>query len=281
MKNFIFKKPFLIAEIGINHNGDIKVAKKMIELAGSIGFDAVKFQKRDLDICIPESEKYKYRETPWGNITYINYKKKIELNEKELVKLRTFAKKCKLFFYVSCFDKNSFKSMNKINDFNKIPSALITNVKFLEDVAKKKKKTFISTGMCQLKDIKIAVNIFKKYKCKFELMHCVSLYPCPENKLNLNFIKTLKDKFKCNVGYSGHEKSVSPSLFAAMMGVTSIERHITLDRAMWGSDQSASLSPAGMRYLVEALNKTKVIFGNGAKSFSREEKKMLKKFRYW
>ena len=139
--------------------------------------------------------------------------------------------------------------MNKINDFNKIPSAMITNLKFLEEVAKKGKKTFISTGMCKMKDISVALKIFKRNKCNFELMHCVSLYPCPEDKLNLRMIQTLRDKFKCKVGYSGHESSVSPTFFAYMLGATSIERHITTDRSMRGTDQAASLSPAGMRML--------------------------------
>ena len=240
IRNNIFKKPYLIAEIGINHNGSLKIAKEMIYVAKKIGFDAVKFQKRDPDICVPEHQKNILRETPWGTISYLLYKKKIELNLKQLTTLRKYSKKLKLDFFASCFDLNSFKLMNKLNDFNKIPSAMITNIDFLEEVAKKRKKTFISTGMCEMKDISKAIKVFKKNKCNYELMHCVSLYPCPENKLNLKMIKTLRNKFKCNVGYSAHESSVSPSFFAYMLGATTIERHITLDRSMWGTDQSAS-----------------------------------------
>ena len=280
-KNLTYKKPYLIAEIEINHNGSISVAKKMIDLANATGFDAVKFQKRDPDICVPENQKETMRETPWGNMSYLAYKKKIEFNLKELTNLKNYAKKLKLDFCASCFDVNSFKLMNKLNDFNKIPSAMITNTIFLDQVAKKRKKTLISTGMSNMNDISTAVKIFKKNKCSYELMHCVSLYPCPENKLNLSMIQTLKKKFKCKVGYSGHESSVSPSFFAYMLGATSIERHVTLDRSMWGTDQAASLSPAGMRMLCSSFDKIKDIIGNGVKKFPIEEKNMLKKFKYW
>ena len=171
--------------------------------------------------------------------------------------------------------------MKRINSFNKIPSAMITNIFFLEHVAKQKKRTFISTGMCEMKDITKAVNIFKKNKCDYELMHCVSLYPCPEEKLNLQMIKTLRKKYKCKVGYSGHEPSVSPSFFAYMLGATSIERHITLDRSMWGTDQAASLSLDGMKMFGSIFNKIEKIFGDGIKRLPEEEKVMLQKFRYW
>ena len=277
----LYKKPYLIAEIGINHNGSVAIAKKMIDAAKENNFDAVKFQKRDPDICVPEDQKYKMRDTPWGNITYLSYKKKIELNLNQLTILKNYAKKLKLDFSASCFDINSLDLMKKINSFNKIPSAMITNIFFLEHVAKQKKRTFISTGMCEMKDITKAVNIFKKNKCDYELMHCVSLYPCPEEKLNLKMIKTFRKKYKCKVGYSGHEPSVSPSFFAYMLGATSIERHITLDRSMWGTDQAASLSPDGMKMFGSIFNKIEKIFGNGIKKFSNEEKIMLQKFKYW
>ena len=277
----LYKKPYLIAEIGINHNGSVAIAKKMIDAAKENNFDAVKFQKRDPDICVPEDQKYKMRDTPWGNITYLSYKKKIELNLNQLTILKNYAKKLKLDFSASCFDINSLKLMKRINSFNKIPSAMITNIFFLEHVAKQKKRTFISTGMCEMKDITKAVNIFKKNKCDYELMHCVSLYPCPEEKLNLQMIKTLRKKYKCKVGYSGHEPSVSPSFFAYMLGATSIERHITLDRSMWGTDQAASLSPDGMKMFGSIFNKIEKIFGDGIKRLPEEEKVMLQKFRYW
>lgn len=284
MKNFnILKKhPYLIAEIGINHNGSISNAKKLMDIAKQNKFDCVKFQKRDPDICVPEHQKNIMRETPWGNITYLDYKKKIEFNLNDFQKLKKYAKKIKIDIFASCFDIKSLDIIKKLKfKFNKIPSALITNKKFLEKVAQQKKLTFISTGMCNLHDISEAVKIFKKFKCRYILFHCVSLYPCPEEKLNLNMIIALKKKFKCPVGYSGHEPSVSPSIYAYMLGANIIERHITLDRSMWGTDQAASLAPDGMKMFSSIIKKSSKIFGNGIKKFYNEEKKMLSKFKYW
>ena len=158
---------------------------------------------------------------------------------------------------------------------------MITNLSFLNVVAKEKKHTFISTGMCSMKDIEKAVRIFRKNNCKFTLMHCVSTYPAPEEKLNLNIINTLRQKFKCDVGYSGHESSVSPSLYAFFMGATAIERHITLDRSMWGTDQSASLSEEGIKNLTTLISKSEIILGNGKKIKTNDDKKIEKKVRYW
>jgi len=275
-------RPFLIAEIGINHNGSVKMAKQLIDLAKDNNFDCVKFQKRNPDICVPDSEKNKIRNTPWGDITYLHYKKKIELSPSQIKELIKYSKKKNIDLFASCFDIDSLKLMKKFKcKFNKVPSALITNLEFLDEVAKQKKYTFISTGMCEMKDISRAVSIFKKRSCKFTLLHCVSLYPCPEEKLNLGMISVLRKKFKCDVGYSGHETNVSPSIHAYFLGATVIERHITLDRAMWGTDQSASLSKAGIEMLTSILRKPKRMFGNRKKIFYPEEKIMLSKFKYW
>tara|TARA_Y100000590_G_scaffold468885_1_gene653671 strand:+ start:305 stop:1159 length:855 start_codon:yes stop_codon:yes gene_type:complete len=284
MTNFkkLSKDPYLIAEIGINHNGSIETAKKLIDISKELNFDCVKFQKRDPDVCVPIEQKNKMRETPWGNITYLQYKKKIEFGLKEFKILKKYAEKVKIDIFASCFDTNSLLLIKKLNfKFNKVPSAMITNLNFLTKVAKQKKITFVSTGMCAMKDIENAVKIFKKNNCKFILMHCVSLYPCPEEKLNLKVINTLKKKFNCPVGYSGHEPSVSPSIYAYMLGANIIERHITLDRSMWGTDQAASLSPDGMKMFTSVIKKSNKIFGNGVKRFYPEEKIMLKKFKYW
>ena len=276
------KKPYLIAEIGINHNGSIRLAKKIIKIAKENNFDAVKFQKRDLEICIPENERSKIRDTIWGELTYMEYKKKIEFQKKEFNELVKFCKKIKIDIFCSAFDVNSLKFLKRYQfKFNKVPSAMITNTKFLIEVAKQQRNTFISTGMCIIKDIEKAVKIFKKYKCKFILMHCVSEYPCPEENLNLNLIKTLKKKFNCEIGYSGHESSVSPSLFAWILGANYIERHVTDDRSRWGTDQSASLGPEGMKNLSSTLSKASSFFGDGKKKISQTEKKMLTKFKYW
>jgi len=278
------KRPrtFLIAEIGINHNGSLNNAIKLIRLAKKYNFDCVKFQKRDLNICIPEAQKHTFRETPWGYISYLNYKKKIELNVDQYKKLKKFCKQIGIDIFVSCWDINSLNLMKKFNfKYNKIASAMITNLEFLECVAKQKKKTFISTGMCTMKDIENAVKIFKKNKCKFILMHSISMYPCEEKILNLNLIQTLKKKFKCEVGYSGHESNVSPSITAYFLGADYIERHITLNRASWGTDQAASLAEAGIENLTSLLRNIPSTLGDGKKRFLEIEKQVSKKMRYW
>ena len=280
--NINHKKPFIIGEIGINHNGSVTLAKEIILLAKTNGFDAVKMQKRDLDVCIPDSYKDKVRETPWGQISYLKYKKKIEFNHNQFKEIIRYCKNIKIELFCSAFDVQSLKFLKKYKfKYNKVPSAMITNLDFLNEVAKLKKKTFISTGMCLMKDIENAVKIFSKHKCPFVLMHCVAEYPCPVNKLNLNMITTLIKKFKCEVGYSGHESTVSPTLFAWALGANYIERHITNDRTNWGTDQSASLERGGMMHLIDVLKKSKSYFGDGVKKITDKEKEMLKKFKYW
>ncbi len=276
------KKPFLIAEIGINHNGSLVIAKKLIDLASKYKFDAVKFQKRDLNICIPDDQKNLIRSTPWGNITYLNYKKKIELSYKNFIELKKYCKKKKIDIFCSAWDLNSQKIIKSLNfKYNKVASAMLTNLPLLKVIAKEKKYTFISTGMSDIRDIDRAVKIFKKEKCKFTIMHCVSTYPAAVGDLNLSLIPYFKKRYKCPIGYSGHEDSVSPSVVAYLLGASSIERHITLDRSMWGTDQSASLSEDGIRNLTSVINKIPKMIGNGKKKFIKEEKKMLKKFKYW
>ena len=180
------------------------------------------------------------------------------------------------------FDIDSQKFLKKFkNRYNKIASAMITNKEFIEFVAKERKMTFISTGMCEMKDIIFAVKTFKKNKCPFILMHCVSTYPCKDENLNLSMIYQLKNKFKCRIGYSGHEATTSPSLIAWLLGAEAIERHITLDRSMWGTDQASSLSEEGIRMLTGLINKTPSLIGKGKKIFSTDEKNISKKFRYW
>jgi len=280
--NLNTKKPILIAEIGINHNGSIKIAKKMIDLAKKYNFDMVKFQKRSPETSTPEFQKEILRETPWGIIKYIDYKKKIEFNTNNFKEIDKYCKEKKIGWFASAFDIESQIFLKKFKlKHNKIASAMITNKKFLNFVAREKKLTFVSTGMCKMNDIISAVKIFKKHKCPFILMHCVSTYPCKDENLNLSMINTLRDKFNCRVGYSGHEATTSPSLVAWLLGAEAIERHITLDRSMWGTDQSASLSEEGLRMLTGLINKTPTLLGNGIKKFSEDEKKLSSKFRYW
>lgn len=276
------KKIFLIGEIGINHNGDIKIAKELIKKSKLAGFDAVKFQKRNPDICVPKDKKNQLKETPWGQMTYLEYKKKIEFNEKEFNIIDKYCKKIKIKWFASSWDIDSQIFLNQYKlDYNKIPSAMLTNYSLLETVAKNKKTTFISTGMSNYKIIDDAVNIFNKNKCKYVLMHSVSAYPCPDEKLNLSMIHNLKKKYKCPIGYSGHETSVSPSLMAVVLGAVAIERHVTLNRAMWGTDQAASLEFNGMRQLVDFIRKFEVCYGNGIKKITKEEKKKLSDQKYW
>jgi N-acetylneuraminate synthase len=276
------KKRFLIAEIGINHNGSIKIAKELIKKSKLAGFDAVKFQKRNPDICVPDNKKDQLRQTPWGAITYLKYKKKIEFEKKEFNIIDKFCKKIGIEWFASPWDIESqiFLEKYKLN-YNKIPSAMLTNFALLERVAKNKKRTFISTGMSDYKNIDEAVKIFKKNKCQYILMHSVSTYPCPEEKLNLSMIYNLKKKYNCPIGYSGHEVSVSPSLMAAVMGAVAIERHVTLNRTMWGTDHAASLEFNGMKQLVDLIRKFEICYGDGIKKISHEEKKKLSDQKYW
>ena len=245
-------------------------------------FDAVKFQKRDLDICIPDSQKQVMRETPWGLMTYLNYKKKLEFSVSQYKEIDNYCKKKGIIWFASCWDLNSQRTMRQFKfKYNKVASAMITNLKLLNLIAKEKRTTLISTGMCNFSDIKKAVKIFKKNKCKFILMHCVSTYPCKDEDLNLSMISKLKQDFKCPVGYSGHENSVSPTLIAYFLGAEYLERHITLDRAMWGTDQAASLSEDGIKNLSDIVHKISSIIGKPIKKYFEEEKKMSQKMRYW
>lgn len=281
-KKHLKSPPFLIAEIGINHNGSIKLAKKLIDQAVKYKFDAVKFQKRNPEISTPEFQKDLVRDTPWGQMTYLNYKKKIEFNLKEFKEIDRYCKKKKISWFASPWDIESCKFLSKFNcKYSKVASAMLTNLKLLKEISKQKRFTFISTGMSKLKDIENCIKIFKKNKCDFALLHCVSTYPCKEEDLNLLMIQTLKKKFKCKIGYSGHESSVSPSIIAHLMGAEIIERHITLDRTMWGTDQSASLEANGLDQLTTILNKIPKMIGSGKKILNYNEKKLIKKFKYW
>ena len=273
---------YIIAEIGINHNGSIDLAKKLIDMAVDCGCDAVKFQKRNPDICVPEWKKNDMRDTPWGHITYLEYKKKIEFGEKEFDEIDRYCKKKKIDWFASAWDFDSLKFLDRYDmKFHKIPSALITNIPFLEEVAKKRKKTLISTGMSTLDDIDRAVAIFKKNKCPCVLNHCVSTYPAPPEDLNLLIIKTLKERYKCEIGYSGHEVDLLPSILAVVLGAEYIERHITLDRAMFGTDQAASLEKRGLELLVRDIRRIDTLLGSGEKKINKSEQEVAAKQRYW
>ena len=243
----------MIAELGINHNGDLNIAKKLIKNAKFSGFDAVKFQKRDINLVYKKEFLDSFRESPWGK-TQRKQKEGLEFDKKQYDEIDKYCKKLKIHWFASPWDLNSLKFLDKYkNKYNKIASAMIVDLELLKEVAKRKKYTFISTGMSTNKDIDNAVKIFKRYNCKFELMHCVSTYPMKLEDANLITIKKLKEKYKCNVGYSGHEIGLAVSYAAFGMGISSLERHITLDRAMYGSDQGASVEKNGMMLLVKNI----------------------------
>jgi len=271
----------IIAEIGINHNGDINVAKNLILLAKNCGCDAVKFQKRTIEIVYSKEELDKPRESPWGK-TQREQKEGLEFSKKDYDEINDFCKKNNIIWFASAWDIQSLIFLDQYNlKYNKVASAMITHEEFLTEVAKRKRYTFVSTGMSEYKAIDRAVEIFKNNKCEFELMHTVSAYPCPEDQLNLHIIQDLKTRYKCNVGYSGHEPSVSPTIVAVCLGATSVERHITLDRSMYGSDQAASLERKGFEELVSIIRKIPIVIGNKEKHIFECEIEVAKKLRYW
>ena len=271
---------FITAEIGINHNGDINLAKKLIDNAVKAGCDGVKFQKRNIDKVYTKAYLDSHRESPWGN-TQRDQKLGLEFSEKQYEKIDKYCKKKKIEWYVSCWDISSQIQMRKFGTkYNKIASAMIVHEKLLDIIAKEGKHTFISTGMSTIKDIEKAVKIFRKHKCSFELMHSHSAYPMPIQEANLRLIPFLQKKFKCDVGYSGHETgSYLIPVLAVILGATSIERHITLDRSMYGSDQSASLELHGLARMIRDVRGIHSILGDGKKRIWDSELPAQKKLR--
>lgn len=251
---FKLNKPYLIAEIGINHNGDINIAKKLISLSKETGFDAVKFQKRDIEIVYSKEQLDTPRESPWGKTTR-EQKNGLEFGKKEYDEIDKYCREINIDWFASAWDLNSLNFLENYNlKYNKIASAMIVDKNFLNEVANKKKHTFISTGMSSKNDIDYAVKIFKDKNCSFELMHCVSVYPMDNKMANMSTILELKKIYNCNVGYSGHENGAALSASSVLLGISSLERHITLDRTMYGSDQAASLEKPGMIALTNSIN---------------------------
>jgi len=272
----------MIAEIGINHNGSIEIAKQLIDMAKDCGCDAVKFQKRTPDICVPERQKGRMIETPWGFVTYLQYRYKVEFGKKEYDIIDDYCRQQKIDWFASAWDIESQMFLRQYNlKYNKVASPMLTNIPLLEVIAEEGKHTFISTGMSTYDDIDKAVDIFRKHECPFTLMHCQSAYPAPDGELNLLCIKTLKERYNCDVGYSGHEVSPMPSIVATALGAVAIERHITLDRAMYGSDQAASLEARGLQILVRNAKRIPKYLGDGVKKVSQEEQSLAAKLRYF
>ena len=269
----------IIAEIGINHNGDMIIVKKLIDVAYEAGCNAVKFQKRNIDKVYSKELLDSDRQSPWGN-TQRDQKKGLEFSHNDYLEIDSYCKLKKIEWFASAWDIDSQIFLRNFGcKFNKIASAMITNNSFIQEVASEKKHTFISTGMSSMQEIKNAVDIFVKANCPFELMHTVSTYPMPDSDANLLCIPMLKKEFNCDVGYSGHETGLSISYAAVALGASSIERHITIDRAMYGSDQAASIEPHGLRQLVGAIRKIEIALGNGIKIITEGEREIAKKLR--
>ena len=274
--------PFFIAEIGINHNGDLQTAMSLIAQAKEAGCDAVKFQKRDIDTVYSEEVLSSPRQSPWGT-TQRQQKEGLEFGEAEYDEIDRFCKEGGMLWTASAWDVKSQKFLRKYDlSFNKVASAMLTHLELLEEIASEGRHTFISTGMSNFDDINRAVEIFQEADCPFSLLHCVSTYPCKDEDCNLSTITTLQKMYPgVPIGYSGHEAGVIPSLLSVAMGAKAIERHITLDKTMYGSDQSASIEFDDLEYLVTESRKVASTLGSGIKSFTEAEMPVAKKLRYF
>lgn len=270
-------KTYIIGEIGINHNGDIEIAKRLIDIAAVAGFDAVKFQKRDPDICVPEQQKHVMKDTPWGTMSYLEYKKRTEFGKREYNKIASYCKEKGIAWSASPWDLNSAEFLKQYNlPWVKIASASMTDIELLRYCAITFDKLILSTGMCTYEQVVSAVKNCKRYMPSenITLLHCNSSYPTPVDEINLNVIRTYQrtQEFKgINIGYSGHEYGIVTTISAVAMGATCIERHITLDKGMWGSDQSCSLEPHAMFKLVRGIRELELALGTYNKSVTPSE----------
>jgi N-acetylneuraminate synthase len=271
---------FLIAEIGINHNGDMNIVKQLIDSAAEAGFDAVKFQKRNVEKVYSKEFLDSSRESPWGT-TQRDQKLGLELDRKEYQEINKYCKEKQIKWFASSWDLESQEFIASFNvEFNKLASPMLGNKPLVKKIAMERKKTFISTGMSTLEEIDETVDIFKKVKCPFEIMHCNSTYPLPVDEANILCIQTLKKRYNCNVGYSGHESALlQVCITAAALGATSIERHITSDRAMYGSDQAASIEIGALKNFATTIRMVSRIKGDGIKRISDKEEIIRKKLR--
>jgi len=271
-------KTYIIAEIGINHNGDLNIAKKLIDIASLAGCDSVKFQKRNPDVCVPEHQKSVMRETPWGNMTYLEYKYKVEFQKFEYDDIDRYCKERGIQWSASPWDLDSLAFLMQYDlPYIKIPSAHLTNIPLLEAAIASGSRVIASTGMSTLKEVDAAVEVLKRGD--FALLHCNSSYPAPLEDLNLKCIQTLKERYDCEVGYSGHEFRLGTSVAAIYLGATIVERHITLDRTMWGTDHLSSIEPQGLIKLVKGIRELEISLGDGIKRVTEDEKKIRKKLR--
>ncbi len=255
---------YIIAEIGINHNGDINIAEEMIRAAKNAGVSAVKFQKRTPLLCVPPEERSKMRETPWGYITYLEYREHVEFGKNEYARISELCKELDIDWFASVWDE---EAIDFLEDFDpiayKVPSAALTDNGLIDKLNSTGRPIILSTGMSTMEEIRKSVSHFDMDR--LAITHATSSYPCDPKELNLRMVETLSKEFDCPVGYSGHEVGLIPSVVAVGLGATIVERHFTLDRAMWGTDQSASVEPSGMARLVKYIRVTEQALGDGVK----------------
>lgn len=273
--------PYIIAEIGINHNGDMQIAKKLIDAANACLWNCVKFQKREPDIAVPKEQKNVMRDTPWGRITYLEYKKKIEFGKEEYDYIDKYCKDKPIAWTASPWDIPSLEFLLDYDiPFIKIASAGNADKDIIKLACESGKPLVVSTGMSTLSEIDELVDLLEKFsQGEYILMHTNSTYPTPAAELNLRMITTLRERYGCLVGYSGHEIDLEPTVIAASLGAKVIERHVTLDHNMWGTDQAASLSVAAMAMLQGRMQEILLMMGNGQKVLTEKERQVRKKLR--
>jgi N-acetylneuraminate synthase len=269
---------YVIAEIGINHNGDLGVAKQLIQMSAEAGCDAVKFQKRTPELCVPLDQRNVMRETPWGQMTYMDYRYRVEFDEKQYQELADFAAKFNVHLFASPWDVESVDFLVKMkHPVIKIPSASITDIELLEKIASTGLPVIMSTGMSTIDQIDKAVTVLNKENLL--IAHSTSAYPCDPAELNLKMIPVLQDRYQVPIGYSGHETGLQTTVAAVTLGACFVERHVTLDRAMWGSDQSASVEPPGVQRLVRDIRTVESALGDGIKKVYESELKPMSRLR--
>lgn len=269
---------YIIAEIGINHNGSIDIARQLIDASVEAGCDAVKFQKRTPELCVPDDQKDKMRHTPWGYISYMEYREKVEFGKDEFSEIVDYCRKKGIDWQASAWDEPSVDFLEQFSPIaHKVASASLTDSSLLLKMRQQGRPIILSTGMSHMEQINAAVELIGTDN--LILAHCTSAYPCPPAELNLRMIQTLRDMYTCPIGYSGHEVGLPTTVAAVTLGASLIERHITLDRAMWGSDQAASIEPGGLRRLVKYIRVVEEALGDGVKTVYESEQPGLQKLR--
>lgn len=278
----INQRPLVIAELGINHNGDLDLAKRLIQTAKACGCNAVKFQKRTPELCVAPNQQTQVRETPWGSMTYLEYRRRVELSKEDFRQIDELCRTLEIPWFASAWDIPSLQFLEPFDPpFHKVASAMVVHTELLKRIAAQRKPTFVSTGMSTYSEIDAAVEIFERAGCPIVLLHTVSEYPAGDEVLNLRQMLELRSRYGVPVGYSGHEADLFPTLMAVVMGAAVVERHITLDKTMWGTDQSASLDPVELEKLVREIERIPVVLGDGTKRVTAKEQKNAEKLRYF